>query len=291
MKERIIIANLIDWSQAFTDPNGSFYCGTTDEHKRNASTVLSLADVVAEHTDLHPDTAPEHRINGGLYPFHNVPHPERYGPDFIYMIGPDGTRMPLGDKTPSPCLTEAIEKNLDGRKTGVIVPRGVYFQGESKTPHFLPRDIEETFGHPIITAEEFLQGDYTRIIAPKQYFDATRIDSDTMLPSGHVDGIPDRNFNIASLLKAKYPADKYELVHVNTGVVEGICRLHTSIGQRQMFPFDRIINISDATTPLYGVGLGYSTAQESHDAAYRVCRDIGIEHMTTQEFLAEFGGK
>jgi hypothetical protein len=84
--------------------------------------------------------------------------------------------------------------------------------------------------------------------------------------------------------------EKYDLVFINTGVVEGICRLHTSIGLRQMFPFDRIINISNATTPLYGVGLGYKTPDESRKASTQVCRDIGIEYMTTEECLKEFSG-
>ena len=89
-------------------------------------------------------------------------------------------------------------------------------------------------------------------------------------------------------MKKKFPSEKYQLVFINTGVVEGICRLHTSIGLRQMFPFDRIINISNATTPLYGVGLGYKTADESRKASTQVCRDIGIEYMTTEECLREF---
>jgi hypothetical protein len=54
-----------------------------------------------------------------------------------------------------------------------------------------------------------------------------------------------------------------------------------------MFPFDRIINISNATTPLYGIGLGYRSAEESRQASTRVCKDIGIEYMTTEECLEE----
>jgi len=57
---------------------------------------------------------------------------------------------------------------------------------------------------------------------------------------------------------------------------------------RQMFPFDRIINISNATTPLFGIGLGYDTAEESRQASTKVCKDIGIEYMTTEECLQEF---
>jgi hypothetical protein len=287
-KKIIRIGNLIDWSKSFVNENGSFYCGTTVEQKRNAAMIVERADLVINNIDLHPVSAPEHTVNGGLYPVHNAVNPWEYGSDFVYMISPGGEKLPLEDKTLSPELTEILNEAVSRRKTGIIVPRGVYFQGESNTPFCTPRDIERTFKQKIITREEFLAGDYTYIIAPKQYFDASRLDSDISLPRQEIEGVPQQNFNIYSLLKMKFPPDRYELVFINTGVVEGICRLHTSIGMRQMFPFDRIINISDATTPMYGVGLGYETPDQSRQASARVCKDIGIEYMTTEECLEEF---
>lgn len=287
-KKVIRICNLIDWSKSFVDENGSFFCGTNEEQKRNAAEIIERADLVINNMDLHPVTAPEHAVNGGLYPVHNAVKPWEYGPDFVYMITPEGEELQLGDKTVSPELTGILSDVAARRKEGIIIPRSVYFQGESKNPFCTPRDIEETFKKGIITKEEFLEGDYEYITAPKQYFDATRLDSDISLPPDDIKGVPQQNFNIYSLLKMKFPPDKYELVFINTGVVEGICRLHTSIGLRQMFPFDRIINISNATTPLYGVGLGYETADQSRQASARVCKDIGIEYMTTEECLKEF---
>jgi hypothetical protein len=287
-KKVIRICNLIDWSKSFVDERGSFYCGTTEEQKQNAAEIIERAGLVINNMDLHPVTAPEHAVNGGLYPVHNAVKPREYGPGFVYMITPEGDALPLGDKTVSPELTVILSDAAAGRKGGIIVPRGVYFQGERHTPFCTPRDIEETFKKRIISKEEFLEGNYDYIAAPKQYFDATRLDSDISLPRDDIKGVPRQNFNIYSLLKIKFPADTYELVFINTGVVEGICRLHTSIGLRQMFPFDRIINISDATTPLYGVGLGYETADQSRQASARVCKDIGIEYMTTEECLNEF---
>jgi hypothetical protein len=292
-KQIIRVCNLIDWSKSFVDENGSFYCGTTDEQKRNAAEIIDRAEVVIATMDLHPVSAPEHAVNGGLYPVHNAVKPWEYNPDFVYMKTQDGEELQLGDKTLSPELTGILSdvasaSNASKEKGGLIVPREVYFQGENQSIFCQPDDIEATFFQKIITKDDFLEGDFDYITAPKKYFDATRLDSIISLPDVKIKGVPEQNFNIFSLLKKKFPPDKYELVFINTGVVEGICRLHTSIGLRQMFPFDRIINISNATTPLYGIGLGYKTAEESRQASTRVCKDIGIEYMTTEECLKEF---
>jgi hypothetical protein len=287
-KKVILISNLIDWSKSFVDENGSFYCGTTEEQKLNAAEIINLSHMVISTLDLHPVTAPEHSINGGLYPVHNAVKPWEYSKDFIYDISPDGKKLLLGEKTLSPELTGILHEAASlKRKAGIMVPRGVYFQGKHDEIFCTPEDIEETYGQKIISKEEFLEGNFDYITAPKQYFDATRLDSDISLPPDEVEGIPSQNYNIYSLLKRKFPPEKYDLVFVNTGVVEGICRLHTSIGLRQMFPFDRIINISNATTPL--LGLGYKTADESRKASTQVCKDIGIEYMTTEECIKEFG--
>lgn len=285
--KRIIIANLIDWSNSFVDKDGTFYCGTTDDQKENATKIVRLSDLVIYTTDLHPITAPEHNINGGLYPTHNAVLPEQYERDFIYSITPDGKKLQLGNKTLSPKLTKIINATLENRKKGMIVPKGVYFQSGLKEPFCTPEEIEETFNERIISPEEFVNGEVNYVIAPKQYFDATRLDSDIALPNVKLARIPETNYNIFELIDKRFPRDKYERVHINTGVVEGICRLHTSIGLRQMFPFDRIINVADATTPLVGVGLGYETEQQSRDACMRVGKDIGIEYMTTEEVLKE----
>lgn len=289
-KKTIIVSNLIDWSKSFVDPDGSFYCGTTDEQKENAARIIKRSDMVIANMDLHPVTAPEHTVNGGLYPVHNAVKPWEYGPDFVYQVTAEGEKLKLGDKILSPELTGILHEaaSASKRKNGILVPRGVYFQGENQSVFCQPADIEATFHNRIIAKEDFLEGDFDYITAPKQYFDATRLDSDITLPDVEIAGVPAQNYNVYSMLKKKFPPDKYELLFINTGVVEGICRLHTSIGLRQMFPFDRIINISNATTPLYGVGLGYKSPEESRQASVRVCRDIGIEYMTTEECLKEF---
>jgi len=304
--KRIIIANLVDWSESFVDENGTFYCGTTLEQKKNAAKLVREADLVIETTDLHPITAPEHNINGGLYPAHNAVNPEEYSQDFIYCLTQTNA-LKLGNKTLSPRLTKIIADELNGKERALIVPRGLYYQSGLKEPFCKPEDIEKTFDSRIITAQEFLQRDYKHIIAPKQYFDATRLDSDWLIDERYNEDeaidrainramtgvdpdnirIPKTNYNVYSLLEKKFPRSEYEIVMINTGVVEGICRLHTSIGQRQMFPTSRIINVSDATTHLYGIGLGYETQEQSREACTRVGKDIGIEYLTTEQALEE----
>jgi hypothetical protein len=278
-KKTVVIANLIDWSESFVDENGSFYCGTTDEQKRNAAEILKIAHLVVSSMDLHPLDAPEFAVNGGLYPVHNVVSPE--------SLGPESQPLKLGDKSAGPRLTRILRDSLVNRCAGIVAPRSVYFQGAGEKPFCSPRDIERTFAHGLISETAFLNGNFEYIIAPKKYFDATRVDSNLVTPPGTFPGIPDENYNIYSLLKLKYPAATHRLVMINTGVVEGICRLHSSIGMKQMFPDARLINISDATTALYGVGLGYRTKEESRNASMQVCRDVGIEYMTTEQCLQE----
>jgi nicotinamidase-related amidase len=291
MKMRMVILNLIDWSRSFVDADGSFYCGTTDAQKENTARLVELADLVIFSTDLHPTTSREHTINGGLYPVHNAIKPSEFGPDFIYLDDAKGNKLRLGNRTLSPQLTELLHKRVKALRTGIIVPKQVYFQDGVSKPWCSPEDIEATFGEGIVAPETFILRDFRYIIAPKQYYDATRLDSDLLFPKKVPSRVPDANFNIFSLLKLKYPEDRFELVFVNTGVVEGICRLHTSIGLKQMFHSARVINLTDATTPLSGVGLGYDTPEQSRDACTRVCRDVGVEYMTADEFREKFGKK
>ncbi len=151
-KKVILISNLIDWSKSFVDENGSFYCGTTEEQKRNAAQIIQLADLVISTLDLHPVTAPEHMINGGLYPVHNAVKPWRYDADFIYNISPDGEEQRLEDKTVSPELTAILHEAASfNRKAALMVPRGVYFQGEHDAIFCTPADIEETYRQKIVS--------------------------------------------------------------------------------------------------------------------------------------------
>ena len=290
-KRDVIIGVAIDTSRAFVDANGSFYCGTTAQEKENTGTILQLADLTIYACDLHPITSRDHKINGGLYPAHHPPLPNSFASSFLYDIAPDGTYIQLGTKTMSPVMSEDIAAYIRDRFTGIIIPRGVYFQDGRKEPFCTPDDVEQTFGSHIIPEGQFLFGNYHHIIAPKQYFDATRLDGDHGLPDGDVVGIPSKNYNVFSLLEEKFPSHTYNKIFINTGVVEGICRIFTSAGERQMYPLERIINVSDATTPLIIPALGFSTPEESRDACKRIGQQIGIEYMSTEDVLNEFGNR
>ncbi|MCU0860392.1 MAG: hypothetical protein MUE55_07410 [Thermoplasmata archaeon] len=288
MKRQVLVVNLIDWSRSFVDDNGSFYCGTTHEQKENAGRVIEHADLVVFSSDAHPVSSGEFAINGGLYPAHNVVLRSEVGPNFEYYATPAGERVKLGDRTMTPALTEDIGRHLTGRARGMIVPKEIYYQDGASEPRFSPEDVERSFGTDIVDERGFIEGAYDYIVAPKHTFDATRLESDYNLPRKVGGEIPATNFNVFSLLRRRYPPDSHELVFVNTGVVEGICRLHTSIGLRQMFKSSRVVNLTDATTPLAGIGLGFDTPEQSRDAAMRVCKDVGVEYVTTDEFLHWF---
>ncbi|MEW5747704.1 MAG: hypothetical protein AB1793_02805 [Candidatus Thermoplasmatota archaeon] len=291
MKEQVLIVNLIDWSRSFVDEDGSFYCGTTRDQKENAGKVVEHADLVIFSSDAHPVQSKEFAINSGLYPAHNVVLRSSTGPDFEYFVSAAGEAMRLGGRTMSPALTEDIGRHLRRRARGMIVPKEIYYQDGAEVPWFLPSDMERSFGTDAIGPDDFLEGDYDYIVAPKHTFDATRLESDYTLPRMVGEGIPAMNCNVFSLLRQRYPSSAFDLIFVNTGVVEGICRLHTSIGLRQMFKTSRIVNLKDATTPLAGIGLGFETPEQSRDAAMRVCKDVGVEYSTTEEFLHWFNGE
>jgi hypothetical protein len=289
MREKVLIVTLVDWSKSFVDEDGSFYSGTTASQKMNAAQAAEHADLVIFSSDVHPVTSQENAINGGLYPAHNIGAYWKFDRGFTYFVSPSGKRFALGAKTMSPELTQDIESELQDRKSAIVVPREVYYQGSVRRPWITPREVEKTFGKRIASAKDFVNGDQTYVVAPKQCFDATRLDSDIALPNGTFKDIPNVNYNVYSLLNLRYPPQSYELIFANTGVVEGICRLHTSIGLRQMFKSSRVINLADATTPLVGVGHGFRTAEQSRDAYVRVCKDVGVEYMSSAKFLTTFG--
>lgn len=290
MKTQVLIVNLIDWSESFVDDRGSFYCGTTVEQKKKAGEVAEYADLVIFSPDSHPLESSEFAINGGIYPAHNVVRHFDEGPGFEYFVTRTGERVKLGNRTMSPALTGDIGKHLKGRTRGMVASKEIYYQDGASEPWFSPSDLERSFGAEVISERDFVEGAFDYVISPKHTFDATRLDSDVALPRRGARGIPSSNFNVFSLLRSKYPADSYEMLFVNTGVVEGICRLHTSIGLRQMFKASRVVNLTDATTPLAGIGLGFETPEQSRDAAIRVCKDVGVEYTTTDEFLHWFNG-
>lgn len=278
MAEKKYIGVNIDWSKSFVDLNGSFYCGTTNEQKELAARLMPYLDLVVNTTDFHSVKGLEFKANGGMWPYHNVAE--------YKQINVEGLGLPKGTII-SPEQTEVIEKAIYKDKTGIIVPRHVYFQDSDK-PSFAPEQVEEAFGYKIITPEDFLKEDYTYIISPKTHFDATTVLSQRSIPKTQIPGVPNEEFTIFDLIQEKYQGK--EIVYIGTGVVDNICRHYTTTGLRQKYG-TRVVNIIGATTELFGIGLGFEERHQTRVACERIQKDIGIEHKTLDEMISEIGGR
>lgn len=274
---RRIINVFTDFSRTFVDPDGSFYCGTTEKHRQNAAKIATIGDLNLFCSDLHPLDSWEFAINGGLYPLHAVPRADEL----------DMRKFGLEGKTASPQLTASVLEAVNTTKSGIYVPRQTYFQSPAGKPSYGPDDVAATFGLPIVPEQRILEEEITYLVQPKYFFDATRITIRTDFATTEVPGIPEENKTVFSLLRQKYPDDR-DLVFIVPSVVENICTHHTASGLKLEFPLARIIIPEDATTPLAGVGLGFAAAAEVKKACQGLARDIGIDYLSTDEILAEF---
>ncbi len=273
--KRLYVGVNIDWSKSFVDENGSFYCGTTQEQKGKAAEIMPYLDLVINTTDFHSIKANEFKMNGGMWPLHNVAEFKR--------INVEDYGLAKGS-TISPEQTELIENAINKTKTGIIVPRHVYFQDGDELS-FSPELVEEAFGQRIITPEEFFNGNFTYIIAPKIHFDATTVISNRLLPQKQYSRVPKEEYTIFDLVQEKYGKNR-DITYIGTGVVDNICRHYTSTGLRQKYG-SRVVNIIGATTELYGIGLGFEDKKQVRDSCERIQKDIGIEHKTLEEIFTE----
>jgi hypothetical protein len=278
-KQKLYIGVNIDWSKSFVDPNGGFYCGTTDEQKALAAKLMPYLDLVINTTDFHSINSREFKINGGLWPLHNVAEFRRIKVTDYGLK--EGTTI-------SPEQTEVINKMINKTKSGIIVPKHVYFQ-DSKKLSFTPETVEEALQERIITADEFLRENFTYIISPKMHFDGTAEISQILLPQDKIPRVPNLEFTVFDLIEEKYGKkreEEIEIVYVNTGVLDNICRHYTSTGLKQKYGH-RVVNIIGATTELYGVGLGFEERHQTRLACERIQKDIGVEHKTLDEMIYE----
>lgn len=265
-----------DWSESFVDENGGFYCGTTQEQKELAARITPYMDININDTDFHSIKSREFAINGGMWPLHNVA-------EYKHINVKDYGLKP--GVSVSPRLTKTIDDAVGKEKTGIVVPRHVYFQ-DGVYQNITPEMVEEAFEEKIITPEEFMKGNFNYIIAPKNHFDATTLISEYSMPADEIPGVPRQEYTIFDLIERKFPKDEFEVVYVNTGVVDNICRHYTSTGIRQKFG-RRVVNIIGATTELYGIGLGFEDKHQVRDACERIQKDIGIEHKTLEDMIKE----
>lgn len=268
---------LVDWGESFVDPNGSFYCGTTEAQKDKAVSVVNTTDLVVYLSDLHTRTSSEFVVNGGLYPPHNL---RKKDWSELETLGLEN------NKSVSPQLTAKLENLVRGRRSGLMVPRHVFFQdynGEpNPQPAFTLEDVEETFGIRRLDEQEFCNGRIDYVVNVKHMFNGTGLQATEFL--GLFKGIPDIEKNIFTLLKEQYGQGK-ELVFDVTGVVMGICIYQTASGIKQIFPKAEVNVIADACTHLIYAPLGIADEDTGNLVAKKMCQQIGINYLTTAEYL------
>ncbi len=272
---------LVDWGKAFVDKEGSFYCGTTDAQKDNAVGIADIADLILYLTDVHTRTSSEFQINGGLYPVHNLIKRDQYN---LEQLGVGA------DKTVSPELTAKLQNMVQDRKSGLIVPRHVFFQdynGETEpTPAFTFENVEDTFEVKRLDAKEFLEGKVDYVINAKHMFNGAALQATNWL--GHVEGVPDLEMNVFSLLKQKYGQGEALRFDI-TGVVMGICIYQTGSGIKQLFPRAEVNVIADACTHLVYAPLGIADEDTGNLVAKKMCQQVGINYLSTDEYRERRG--
>ncbi|MBM3199548.1 hypothetical protein FJZ53_01335 [Candidatus Woesearchaeota archaeon] len=273
------ITTWVDWGKAFVDDNGSFYAGTTLKQKQNAKKASEGSNMYILLSDVHTKESSEFAVNGGLYPVHNLllkdqPHANKLG-------------VPEG-KTTSPQLTDMLLELVKDKRAGLIVPRHVFFQdyngepAEKVKPAFSFKDVEETFGIRKLDAEECLDGGIEYVVNAKHFFNGAGLQSTEWL--GHVEGVPDMEMNIFTLLKQRYGLGKGLEFNIN-GVVMGICIYQTASGIRQIFPKSEVNIILDASTHLLVKELGFSKKKKADDAITAMCKQVGINYLTTKDYI------
>lgn len=267
---------LVDWGEAFVDAHGSFYCGTTEAQKDHAVEIVRDADLVVYLSDLHTRTSSEFMVNGGLYPAHNLRKKDWHD---VKDLGVEE------GKTVSPQLTAKLLNVVKDRRSGLIVPRHVFFQdynGETDPrPAFSLEDVEETFGVRRLDEQEFLNGKVDYIVNAKHMFNGTGLQATEFL--GPFPGVPDVEKNVFTLLKQQYGQGK-DLEFDVTGVVMGICIYQTASGIKQLFPKATVNVIADACTHLVYAPLGIPDEEIGNLVAKRMCQQIGINYLSTAEY-------
>ena len=270
---------LVDWGEAFVDTNGSFYCGTTEEQKERAVEVVWQSDLVLYLSDVHTRTSSEFIVNGGLYPAHNLRKKDWHD---LETIG-----VELG-KTVSPQLTAKLYGLVKDQQSGLIVPRHVFFQDYNSeadaTPAFSLEDVEETFGVSRLDEKAFLDGKISYVVQAKHMFNGTGSQSTEFL--GSFPGVPEVEKSVFTLLKQQYGQGSGLEFDV-TGVVMGICIYQTASGIRQLFPKATVNVIADACTHLVYAPLGIADEDTGNLVAKKMCQQVGVNYMTTEEFFAK----
>jgi len=270
---------LVDFGKAFVDPDGNFYCGTTKKQKENAVAINKDADLTIYFADVHTRDSSEFLVNGGLYPTHNLLLKDQYD---LQAIG-------VGEnKTVSPQLTEPLQNIVKDRKSGLLVPRHVYFQDyngeDDPKPQFTPEDVASTFDLPIIGPQMLVAQGIEYVVNAKHMLNGAGLQATEQF--GKFGGIPDQEYNALTLLKQEFGQGE-ELTFDITGVVMGICIYQTASNVRQIFPKAELNIISDGCTHLLIPQLGLADEDTANLVAKKMCQQIGINYITTLEYLGK----
>ncbi len=278
MKTKINV--LVDWGKSFVDTNGSFYCGTTEDQKERAARILPSADLVVYLSDVHTRTSSEFQVNGGLYPAHNLIADHQFN---LQELGIENTDPP---KTVSPQLTEKLHAYVRDKKSGLVVPRHVFFQDynadPAPKPAFTLDQVAKTFAVDPLDERAFLEGGIEYVVNAKHMFNGVGLQATEFM--GEVPGVPKYEKNIFSLLKQKY-GQGAELEFDFTGVVMGICIYQSASGAKQIFPKATVNVIADACTHLVYAPLGIADEDTGNLVAKKMCQQVGVNYLTTAEFL------
>ncbi len=270
---------LVDWGKSFVDPDGSFYAGTTEEQKDNAVRISRDNDMLVYLCDVHTRGSSEFAVNGGLYPAHNLIQKDQH---HLSELGVES------GKIVNPQLTEKLYDLVKDKRSGLIVPRHVFFQDYDEEndpkPAFKLEDVEETFGVKRLNPQDFLEAKIDYVVNAKHMLNGAALQATGWL--GHVEGIPDQEMNVFSLLKQKYGQGR-KLEFNFTGVVMGICIYQSASGVKQLFPKAKVKVISDACTHLLYGPLGIADAATGNFVVKKMCQQVGVDYLSTAEYLED----
>lgn len=269
---------VVDLSESFATPGGSFACGTTPATRARAAALARAADLVVYATDVHTPRSTEFAANGGLFPPHHL------------LATRGGRAVPGSSPRPAPELAAA----LAARPALVCAPRYVYYpdgtdaDGDGSdgdgaaAPCVTAADLAAEFGAPVApgdidAAAAALVGRGGRVsllVSAKGCFDGA-LDvplRHTAARGGAVAGVPDGNYTAFALLRHVYGLGR-GMRFVVDGVVLSICVYQTASSLRQLFPQADVVVACDACTPLPGEPV----PGVSWEAVVRaMCEQIGI---------------
>jgi len=280
MSKPVTINVIVDLSVSFSTDEGSFSCCTTQATRDNAAKLARAADLVVYTTDVHDKTSSEFTTNGGLFPPHHI----------LGTCG--GDKIPGSSPKPVPEIVEAVKS----RKAMVCVPRHIYFASTASLKEGKPvltvSDVEKEFGAPIApediaAAGEKLStrgGDVSLLYSAKNCFNGVlEMPVNNCAAAGHVDGVPDKNFNAFTLLRSVYGLGE-GLRFVVDGVVLSICVYQVASNIKQFFPEATVELVSDACTALPGEPVSGS----NWDAVVKAMSDqIGVQTTTVDAVLKQ----